>query len=103
MDNFIVLCSILTILSLVIIIVYNYKMRKIEYPGQYTVWYKKTFVWHRITSVTGDATIPGNVRVILCQDGTRFEISQTLYTFKYSPERVNVIKNNMSRESGQRI
>jgi len=81
----------------------------------YTVKFKKpgALFWRKIKNVAGDTVMrddtpkigtnqPFNVRVLFLSDKTRIEIPMS-YIIKFSKERHFDIKEQMEKESGQRI
>lgn len=76
----------------------------------YKVYYKKPhgFFWHKFKKVKGDTIyedvrgIPQSVRVIVCEDETRYEIPMNCF-FKFSKERHYSIQKNMEKETGKRM
>ena len=74
----------------------------------YTVKYKKKFdiFWSKIKKVKGDLIINEYnypVRVLILEDETRIEIPLFETIFQFSKERFIVIKQNMEKESGQKL
>jgi hypothetical protein len=86
----------------------------------YIVKYKKigSFFWQSIKNVKGDGFIEGgftagpnnqaigatkDIRWFVLDDETRIEIPVSGLIFKFSPGRFLHIKNQMERESGQRM
>lgn len=76
----------------------------------YKVYYKKPhgFFWCKIKKVKGDTIYedekgsPQSVRVIVCEDETRYEIPMS-YLFKFSKERHYSIQESMEKETGKRM
>jgi hypothetical protein len=73
---------------------------------KWIVFYKtpKALFWRKIKNVEGDLLDPEmpGIRVILCADGTRWEIPATC-VFRFSKERFLDIQAQMSKEAGQQI
>jgi len=72
----------------------------------YTVYYKgpRQIFWHKIRRVEGDVSQaePLRTRVILREDGTRYELPET-YALRFSRERFLDIQQKMSKEAGTKI
>ena len=76
----------------------------------HNVYYKKPrgFFWHRIKKVKGDTIYedrqgrPQPVRVIICEDETRYEIPMN-YLIKFPKERHYSIQKDVEREAGQKL
>ena len=65
--------------------------------------------WNTIERVKGDTLLYGarnqpfpGVRVIICEDETRWEIPATA-VIRFSPERFDVVKKNVELEAGQSV
>ncbi len=77
----------------------------------YTAFYKKPrgLFWHKIKNVKADAIYEARtgehqpVRVLVCEDETRYEIPMALYLIKFSKERFLDIKQKAEQEAGQKI
>lgn len=86
----------------------------------YTVYYKKndSFFWKKLKKVKGDGFIENgyiagadgrvigttkDIRWFILEDETRIEIPSKMFVFKFSKERFMQIKQNMEKESGQRM
>jgi hypothetical protein len=75
----------------------------------YTVSYKKlgSFFWTTIKNVKGDliaTDLPHPARILILQDESKIEVPMVEgMLFKFSKERFIVIKQNMEKESGQKL
>ena len=79
----------------------------------YTVYYKKvnSLFWKSLKRVKGDGMMDeaslnkttNNCRWFILEDETRIEIPVSEVMFKFSKERFMMIKQEMSKESGQKI
>jgi len=74
----------------------------------YTLEYKlvDSFFWKKIKNIKADLIandIPGNPRVLILDDETRVEIPREKMMFRFSAKRFVVIKQQMEKESGQKI
>lgn len=77
---------------------------------KYNAYYKAPgqLFWNKIKDVTADLIFEGphkqkfNVRVIITENETRYEIPMT-WAIKFSTERFYSIKQQMDAEAGQEI
>lgn len=64
--------------------------------------------FRRIRKVTGDWTMQlpsggAHARGFEREDGTRFEVPLEGTVFVFGPERQDIIRDNMAKETGQRV
>ena len=74
----------------------------------YSVKYKKVdgFFWKTVKKVKGDfiaTDLPSSPRVLILENEERIEIPIGGMMFKFSTERFITIKQQMERESGQKL
>lgn len=74
----------------------------------YKVYYKLKgqWFWRKVSKVKGDLIandVTFKPRVLILHDETRIEIPTDGTLFKFSKDRFLVIKQNMEKESGQKI
>jgi len=80
----------------------------------YTVYYKKpgSLFWKKIKRVKGDTVLVRDdkrdprslpVRVIFCDDETRYELPLNTLILKFSPDRYTHILREMEKQAGQKI
>jgi hypothetical protein len=74
----------------------------------YTIYYKHKdqLFWRKLKNIKGDGIMPDwpyPVRFFIADDEARYEIPIVDTIFKFSKERFIVVKQNMEKESGQKL
>ena len=80
----------------------------------YTVYYKKPLwpFWKKIKGVKGDTMLYRDdqrdphslpVRVIICDDESRYELPLNSLIIKFSPDRAYHVLQKMEQQAGQKI